>query len=90
MYIGTLFTEVIEKHEFQRPLEGGVFEIRVHVPKAHIDKSGDPFKYVMRQIAINLANGVHRTTVPKEFWNIRFSREIQRAFNLPPVLSFNL
>ncbi len=83
MFIGTLCTDIVEKHEFGLLAEGGQFTIKVAVENDYIEKSGSPKTYVLREIAIHLAQAIQDTGVPREFWYFESSLEAQKEFELP-------
>ena len=81
--LATLHTDVIEKHDLGKPLEGGQFDVPVDLSIELMEKSGSPRKFFFHEIAIHLAQGIQDTGVPREFWYVRFSKEAQREFNMP-------
>lgn len=87
--IAVLFTNNIEKHQPGVQAEGGRFEIPVRVSLTAVERSGDPWGYIKREIAKVLAHAVESTTVPIEFWNMIVSDELVREFNLPKTCSFH-
>ena len=80
-----LFTTPLQDHTDS---EIGEFELPVEVEKNFFLTASDKGALVRQRIAIHLAQAIHSTKVPSEYWRCRMNKEIAKNLNLPETLSF--
>lgn len=90
MIVATLFTNPLEKQEFNEPIEGGRFEVEVILSRADISKSGAPRDFIFKEIAIHLAQAIVDTSVPRQYWNAKFPKSMRKEFGLPKAMKMSV
>lgn len=82
MFIGHLRSRIVEIHKPKLPAEGGYMEMPIHVENTAIERSGAPWSFVSREIAVHLQQAILDTGIPREMWIFQPSDEAKKAFNL--------
>lgn len=85
LHMATLYTDLLELRALGTPTEGGNFEVEVLVDELAMKKSGSPKEFFFRELAIHLAQAMMDTSVPREFWWVRFTNTARIKFNLPEI-----
>ena len=82
MLLATLYTNTAKQL-------GGYYELEVSMPRKDVNKSAVPRMLVMWEIKKYLISAVMDTQIPMDRWSVKFSPEVQRAFNLPEIVNIS-
>jgi len=89
MKVARITSQILELRD-STSIEGGVYEIDVHIEKDEFDAAASPKDLLFKTIALNLAGCIHHTKIPADYWEVQFTPFIQRTFNLPAALKMGL
>lgn len=86
MLLGHIRSKILEKREQGQKNEMGVFEMPVSVDLSKVQRSGAPWSYCAKEIAVHLVQAMVDTKLPRDLFVFEPSQKAQKMFNLPPQM----